>query len=155
MSQQSAAVSAGGVVRVGEGESARDLVVVAKLSIAHENLLRKELAEIARNAMGPGGFFARMKPALEWMKSAGMHSEWAEAIKTTTEMQGRGVEPDYSAIEQARQTVPGVVAELHWRTRLTCPEVTKQEIAAVVTEVNAADLYGQIVRAITDDGKSD
>lgn len=142
-------IQAGGTVAVG---SLR--LHVEPLSTRQELALRRQLADIHRTTIGRGGFFARAKPSLDWMRENGMTAEWSLAVQEITRMSASGDDPGTEAIDDARRSRPGVVAELYARTRRTHPEVKPAELEAVVTEAIAEDVHEQIVRAVTDEKKA-
>lgn len=129
---------------------------VRKLSQAREQQFRRHLGRIAKENLGPGGFFQRAQPTLEWLRAQkSMFAEWQMTVETLAKMSGGGALPDDNAIFEARESVAGVVLELFLRTRDTHPNLGKDEIAAIITEANVLDVHLEILDALTDEGKAE
>jgi len=136
-------VNAGGEVKV-EHLTFR----VAELSVAAEAGLVNRLRSMAKAALGPGSFFARAAPVIDWLKLQGRHADAAVLQKTVSEMvaAGAGLTPD--AVQEFNQSPDGVAEELFWRTRRTHPDVTRDELGAVINQVNALEVYVAIQDAV-------
>jgi len=142
--------SAGGMVKVDRFE-----LLCMKLSQSKELALLNDLARRAKAQFGPGGFFQKSKPALDWLKEQKRTTEYQMAVARIAEMEASGSLPSGEAVESFRQTPEGVAVELFWRTREPHAEVTLDELRAVITETNCLEVHLGIIEAVTDDNKSD
>lgn len=127
---------------------------VQKLSLQGEVTLRQALAEGAKREYGPGGYFAKMAPTLDWLKKSDRGAEFGEALRHLTAMEATGALPGDEAAERFRQSAKGVALELFWRTRRSHPDVALDHFEAVVTAANAVEVFLQLIDALTDEKKS-
>lgn len=127
---------------------------VAKLPLQGEITLSQVLAEGAKREYGPGGYFAKVGPALAWLKANDRGAEFGEAMRHLTHMEATGVMPAEEAVERFRQSAKGVATELYWRTRKAHPDLAPDHFEAVVTPMNAVEVFLQIIDAITDAKKA-
>lgn len=140
-----AEASAGGAVAV-----AGRAFPVTPLSAAGERGLRAELRAIAVERDGPGGLFARLAPRLDWlMKHAPAH--YPAAVDAIIDRENRGGDPDMTG---AYQSPAGVAVQLFHRSRAAVPGLTLDEVRAVVTAANAADVLAAMEEAVTAANKS-
>lgn len=137
----------GGVVEV-----AGRTFLVEKLPARQEEGLANLLEAEAKKAAGKGGHFAAFRDELEWLREAGLAAEWQQLLRYLPELKVLGVPP--VPIVEFRKTPRGAALELYHRTRGTHAEVALDQIAAVITEVNAPDVAFQIAEAVTDGRKS-
>lgn len=128
--------------------------IVCKLPSAQEQGLINELTRQAKAAMGPGGFFQASRESLLWMRENGMQAEWQVATTHIAALVGMKANPSPDAVHEYRMTPNGVALELYLRTRETHPEISYEKIRATITEVNALEIFCQIMDVITDDKKS-
>lgn len=128
--------------------------LVEALNLELEIGLNAHLSKLTREAMGPAGFLAAIKEGIDFLKSAGLHAEALEVVREAGRMQASGATPAPAAVEAFRQTAKGAAVELFWRTRKTHPDVTLQQLEAIITEINALDVYRQTVEAVTGGGKA-
>lgn len=142
-------VSAAGVVRFGDR-----VVTIAKLSVEEEVGLTDLLAKKALAACGPGGHFANMRSAFEFLAREKMFAVLEVAVKETTRLQATQEPLSDQANYEYRVSPAGVVEELFQRTRATDPTVTRDELAAAVNEVNVSGVVAQIRAVLTDGGKA-
>lgn len=130
------------------------VLTIAKLSTEEEIGLTDRLAKMAFAACGPGGHFANMKSALDFMAKEKMYGVLELAVKETTRLQATKEPLSDQANYEYRISTPGVIEEIFQRTRRTDPTVTKDELAAVINEVNVADVVSQLRAVLTDQGKA-
>lgn len=127
--------------------------VVQELPFEGEVGLRAAFRAEARKALGPGSFYANVLPAARWAREQGQHEDAARMVAAVAPLVATAAGASEDAAELYRQTPDGVALELFHRTRQTAPEATRAEYRAVVTEVNAVEVYLQVLRAI-DPGKA-
>jgi hypothetical protein len=128
-------------------------ISVLKLSANAEYGLGVMLGRRAKAEMGPGGYFARLAPALDWLRETKRTAEWSAALAEATRLQAApGVDSD--DLEAYRQTPAGLACEIFHRTRQTAPDVTEADLLAIITDVNALDIYRSLMDALTDEKKS-
>lgn len=138
-------MSGGGVVSVA-GQEFR----VRKLSARGEDALARELGRRAKAAMGPGGYFARLKPKLEWLAAEKMFDVRVAVVETLTRLEALSELPASDVIDEYRATADGVACELFFRTREDHPAVSEKDIRAVVTAANALPVHAAVLDAVAD-----
>lgn len=126
--------------------------MVCKLSITKEDGLLQLLYRLAKEAYGPGGFFQRLQPKLEWMRQ-NMPYAMETALKQTTNNEELGVDVSPDEMMRYRATPKGVAREMFERSRETHPEIELSEWESIINEVNAHEVHLQILEVITDKGK--
>lgn len=136
-------VAAGGVVPVA-GQDFR----VRPLSARDEVALYRELGRRAKLAMGPGGYFARLKPRLEWLAANKQFDVRALVVAELTRLEATTELPADDVIDEYRRTPEGAACELFWRTRRDHPEVTEKELRAVITDANAGAVFQAVLDAV-------
>jgi hypothetical protein len=136
-------VNAGGEIKIG-----RVSIFVRELPLAGEIRLRNKLAAMARDALGPGSFYANTLPVADWLRSQGRHGEASALLQTTGEMVANKSVLSGPAVDEFNQTPEGLVEELFWRSRADQPDLTRAEIAAVINDANADDVSRAIERAL-------
>jgi hypothetical protein len=149
MSQEStarAALGVGGPVIVADR-----VFQVKPLELDAEIEISDEMRRLAFKQLGHGGYFAEARPLLDWLNANGMQGAAAAHIKNLSDLQAKKELPSGDAAEQARRTPEGVALELFLRTRDTHPDVGKEDIAAVITSVNAPAIHASIKAAISKD----
>lgn len=137
------AVNAGGVVTVGPVS-----FVVRELTIEAELGLRAKLRSLARDAFGPGSFYANILPAAKWARDQGQHQDAAVLVANVAPLIATKAGASDDATEVYRQSPDGVAWELFFRTRQTQPNATRDEIRAIINEVNALEVHVAILEAI-------
>lgn len=115
--------------------------LVCGLSVAGEMSLLARLRSKAREALGPGGLFARTAPAIDWLRSQNRHADAAALQRTTAELVATGAADSDDATAEFQRSPAGVAEELFWRTRKTHPDVSLDELQAVVTDMNALEIH--------------
>lgn len=141
------------VVNQGEVRIGHLVFVVQELPFDAEVGLRAKFRAEARRALGPGSFYANVLPAAKWAREQGQHEDAARMVAAVAPLVATAAGASEDAAELFRQTPDGVALELFHRTRQTHPEAVREEFRAIVSEVNAVELYLQILRAI-DPGKA-
>lgn len=142
----------GGVVVIGDGTPKGTTEFhVRKLSAEGESGLVRECARRAHQKAGPAGVFARHAATLAALRES-MPAEWREFVRNLTELQDQNARVgDWENAEEYRRSPAGVALEMFRRTRETHAEVPREDyFAAIITDVNAADVHRQIVDAITE-----
>jgi hypothetical protein len=125
---------------------------VKKLSTRAEYGLDAHLARRAKETMGPGGYFERAARVLDWLRDTKRVSEWRAMTEELTRLQCQlGAAP--ADTELYRQTPDGLACELWHRTRETHKEVTEADLRAVISDVNAPDVYYQLLEVLSGAGK--
>lgn len=137
------AVNAGGTVTIGPVS-----FVVRELSIEGELGLRARLRALARDALGPGSFYASILPAVKFAREQGQHQDAAILVQSVAPLIATKVGASEDATEVYRQTPDGVAWELYYRTRQTQPDASRDEIRAVLNEVNALEVHLAMLEAI-------
>ena len=122
--------------------------MVQELSVQAEIGLLRRMRSLARAALGPGSFYAAALPTLEWMKANGHHGDRAHLMRIVGELVATGGNVSEDLTEEFRQSADGVAEELFWRTRKTHPDAGRDEIRAVINEVNALEAHLGILEAI-------
>lgn len=126
---------------------------VTELPLRDERSLLAGLDRIARDLLGPGGYFARFRPRLDWMRANNMAREASALVEVLARME---LEPAAGAdLDAAVQSAKGVALELYYRTRKAHPETKLEEFQAVVTDQNALDVHWSIRDALSPKGKAD
>lgn len=124
---------------------------IAKLVVEREAELWRHLELEARKARGPGGLFSRMAPKLKWLRENGMGAEWTEAVQVITNLEAGNFKASEDEIFDFRRTPAGVAIEMWHRCRDAHPGTTLDEIRAVLTEVNAPDVYRRVQEIVRGD----
>jgi hypothetical protein len=124
------------------------------LSQAGEVALGRELGRRLHKSYGPGGHFAAIKPALDWMKENGMTVAYQIAVSDVTRLEATRALPEWDAIEQYRQTPDGLAAELFLRTRESHPDLAEGIIRADLNELVAWQIHTALVDALAANSKS-
>lgn len=114
-------------------------VSVAALSVRGERALIAELGSLIGQAVDA---YRRAKPLLEKLveeKNYGLHATVAKALADAVV---KGEQPSYEAVDEARRTQPKVLAcEIYRRAKPFHPALSREEIEAVITDSNVADVY--------------
>lgn len=142
-------LKAQGEVRIGHL-----VFVVKELSVEAEMGLRTKLRACAREAFGPGSFYANIAPVAEFARKQGYHQDAAALVQSVAPLIAMRAGASEDAAELYRQTPDGVALELFFRTRETHPAAELAEFRAIVNEVNAIETYLAILKAI-DPGKAE
>lgn len=121
--------------------------LASALSQRQELALWNKLRAMARPPAAQGGYMARHRATLDALKAAGMTAEWSALVAHLCRCEAAPLASPEEA-DAFRETAAGVAEELFWRTREAHPEVTRAEVAALVTEVNAPDVHESILRAL-------
>lgn len=127
--------------------------VVRELSVEAEVGLRAKFRAAARESWGPGSFYANVLPAAKWAREQGQHQDAAALVAAVAPLIAAKAGAGEDAAELWRQSADGVALELFYRTRATHPDATREEFRACVNEVNALEVYLQILQAL-DPGKA-
>jgi hypothetical protein len=127
--------------------------IVKKLSVAAEYALGQMQAAAAKAALGDGGFYSRNAKFVDHLRAQGRHADADAAVRRIVEMEVAGEAMSPEAVEAYRRSAPGLAAELYHRTRQTHPEVAADELAAIVTPVNAPEVFLALLDAITSEKK--
>lgn len=142
------AVNAGGPVKIGPAT-----FVVRELTVEGEVGLRAKLRSLARDAFGPGSFYANVLPVAKWARDQGQHQDAAALVAAVAPLIAAKAGASEDATEVYRQTADGVAWELYYRTRQTHPEAERQEIRALINDVNALEIHLAMLEAL-DPGKA-
>jgi hypothetical protein len=134
----------GGIVTVGPVD-----FMVRELSAAAELRLLGLFCKNAKDAWGPGGFYANAQPMLKWMKDQGEHEDRAAMLETIGRMQAKGESASAEAGYAYRLTPDGVADEMFYRTRETHRETTLKDFRALVNDVNAFEVHEAIIGAVS------
>jgi len=145
VSEQLAAAQ--GVVTIGPAS-----FVVKALPFEEEVSLRALMRAKARDAWGPGSFYAQVMPAAKFARENGEHRDADLMVQAVAPLIAMRAGASEDATDVWRRTPDGVAFEVYHRTRDTHPDCTLQEIRAVVNEVNAGSVFAQVARAL-DPGK--
>lgn len=141
-------INAGGAVEVLCADGKTLTFVVQELSTAAEIGLLRRLRVMAKQALGPGSFYAAAMPTLNWMKEQGQHADRAQLMEIIGRLVATGGHVSDDAADEFRRSPDGVAEELFWRTRKTSPEAARDELKAVINEVNALEVHLAILEAI-------
>jgi hypothetical protein len=95
----------------------------------------------AKEAWGPGSFYANARPTLDWLAQQGLGADRSAMLQTVAGLVATGAAASDDAAYEYRQTPDGVADELFWRTRQTHPEATLAEIRALVNDANALEVF--------------
>ncbi len=136
-------VNAGGEVKIG-----RLSVWVRELPLASEIRLRNKLGAMARDALGPGQFYHNSLPVADYLRSIDRHAEAAALLQATGELVANKSVLSGPAVDEFAQTPDGLVEELFWRSRAAHPDLTREELAAVINDANAIDVAIAIGEAL-------
>jgi hypothetical protein len=123
-------------------------LTVEELSIEGELGLLNHLRKRAKEAMGPGSFYANSLPVAEWLRANGKGAEAAALLADTGRLVATGAAPDDAAVWAYQESPDGVADELFWRSRKTHPEARREEIRAVVNDANAVEVRVQMAEAL-------
>lgn len=137
-------LAAGGVVDVA-GQAFR----VRPLGLREETALYRELGRRAKAAMGPGGYFARLRPRLDWLAGEKLFDVRAAVVAELTRLEATHELPADDVVDEYRRTPDGVALELFARTRADHPAATEKELRAVVTEANAVAVHFALLEAVS------
>ncbi len=121
---------------------------VQELSIEGEIGLRAKLRSLARDAFGPGSFYANVLPVAKWAREQGQHQDAAALVASVAPLIATKVGASEDATEVYRQSADGVAWEIFFRTRKTHPEATRDEIRATINEVNAIEVHLAMLEAV-------
>lgn len=138
-------VNAGGPVTVGPGIT----FVVQELPMEGEIGLRAKFRALARDAFGPGSFYANILPAAKWARDQGQHQDAAQLVGSVASLIATRAGASEDAAEVYRQSPDGVAWELYYRTRKTHPEADRNEIRACLNEVNALEVHLAMLEALS------
>ena len=137
-------VGAGGPVAVGPVA-----FHVLPLTVREEAGLLARLRRRAKEAMGPGSYYTNAQPTLAWLAANGLHADRAVLLAEVARLVATAAPVSDDAAYDYRQTPDGVAEELFVRTRQTHPAATLEELKAVVTDFNAADVFHQMLAAVS------
>lgn len=118
---------------------------LSPLSIREETRLYKRWEAIARehDELRLKRTYAAIAKAPEDMR--------AEMLREVVREVKRGDPLSWYTIGvEARSSLPGVLEDLFARTRAAHPDVTRDDLAAILNEHNAQEVYDAIVQAVAD-----
>lgn len=122
--------------------------LVQELPVEGEIGLRAKFRAMARDAWGPGSFYANVMPAAKWAREQGQHQDAAALVSAVAPFIATKAGASEDAAELYRQSPDGVAWELYFRTRQTHPDATQNEFRAVLNEVNALTVHVAILEAL-------
>jgi hypothetical protein len=115
------------------------LLTVGSLSTRAERSLYFELAEMVAAEADP---FQRIAPVAERLLKEGKRDEHAVLIRIAAQATVGGDGPGPDTVMRARRTNPRVLCrELYRRAKPHHPELTEEELLAVITKANAEEVW--------------
>jgi hypothetical protein len=129
------------------------VLTVQKLALTGEQRILQELSRRLFQSFGPGGYFANMKPALDWMQSQGMTAAYSQAVSDLTRLTATKTMPGFEATMEFRQTPEGLACELFLRTRKTHPDLAEQLIRSQLNAATVTDVYEALEAGLSADLK--
>lgn len=140
-----------GVVRRSGPVAIGDVTFTAEeLSIEGEVGILNRLRRLAKDALGPGGFYKNALPVAKWLREQGEGAEAAALLAETARLVATGGPLDEAAVWEFRQTPAGVAAELYMRTRKAHPDTREDELRAVINDANVVEVRLQLLEALAD-----
>lgn len=134
-----------GPVRIGDR-----VLMVSQMSLRQEQALLLQMRQAVKLANAPGGFWKTSQPSLTWLKENKMLDEFKESCQYIAALEAHQELPAGNYIELFRTTAEGVAIELFGRTRNTHPEISLEELKAVITEPIAFEVHLQMLEAISE-----
>lgn len=129
------------------------VLAVQKLSVVGEQRILAELSRRLYASFGPGGYFANMKPALDWMQAQGMSAAYAQAVSDLTRLTATKTMPGFDAVLEYRQTPDGLATELFLRTRKTHPDLAEALIRTQLNAAVVADVVAELEAGLSAESK--
>ena len=139
MGPAEAAAGGVGVVRVGDL-----LVTVTPLTLVEERALARLLrAEAEKHS---ADYFTRCAKLLQAMKA--QPAAYLEAVREIVRLTATGPAVSDEQFVEFRASPAGLAHELYARGKKATPGLTREGLAAVVTDANCDDVGGQMVAVI-------